>query len=143
MLPPHLHPRATNFVVAVSGTTRTFMIAENGAPTIEQTLQPGQMTIFPQASVHTMMNVGCENAQLISALNSDDSGTHNLANALFSLPSNITTPVLGPGANLQAIAANIPPVGTGSNTGPAQCLASCNATSRLTKRKTHLVTWSE
>ena len=84
MLPPHFHPRASNFVVAMSGTTRTFMIAENDAKTIESTLEPGQMTIFPAASVHTMMNVGCENAQLVSALNSDDAGTHNLmVNASF------------------------------------------------------------
>lgn len=30
MLPPHIHPRASNFVVAVSGTTETYMIMENG-----------------------------------------------------------------------------------------------------------------
>lgn len=55
MLPPHLHPRATNYVVAVAGTTRTFMINENGARTVEATLTPGKMTIFPTGSVHTMM----------------------------------------------------------------------------------------
>ena len=42
-----------------------------------------------------MMNLGCENAQLVSALSSDDAGTQNLANAFFALPSNITGTVLG------------------------------------------------
>ena len=55
MLPPHIHPRATNFVVAMSGTTQTYMIAENGARTVSEILTPGQMTIFPAAAVHTMM----------------------------------------------------------------------------------------
>jgi len=58
MLPPHYHPRASNYVVAVHGTTRTYMIEENGARVITQTLSPGQMTIFPQASLHTMYNMG-------------------------------------------------------------------------------------
>jgi len=58
MLPPHYHPRASNYVVAVAGTTDTYMIAENGARTVKETLTPGKMTIFPAASIHTMMNTG-------------------------------------------------------------------------------------
>jgi hypothetical protein len=56
MLPPHYHPRATNFVVAVEGTTNTYMIEENGARLVSETLTPGKMTIFPAASLHTMQN---------------------------------------------------------------------------------------
>lgn len=58
MLAPHLHPRGTNLVVAVTGTTRTFMQSENGAIVRQTTLTPGKMTIFPQASVHSMYNEG-------------------------------------------------------------------------------------
>jgi Cupin len=58
MLPPHYHPRATNFVVAVEGTTNTYMIEENGARLVSETLTPGKMTIFPAASLHTMQNTG-------------------------------------------------------------------------------------
>jgi len=58
MLPPHYHPRAANFVVAMSGTTDTFMVEENGARTVKTTLTPGKMTIFPQASLHMMQNTG-------------------------------------------------------------------------------------
>jgi len=58
MLPPHFHPRATNLVVAVEGTTKTYMIEENGAPMVNQTLTPGKMTIFPTGSVHTLQNLG-------------------------------------------------------------------------------------
>lgn len=122
-------------MVAVSGTTRTYMINENGAPTIETTLTPGKMTIFPTGSVHTMMNIGCENAQLVSALNSDDTGTMNLANAFFSLPANFTSAVLGPDTDVQAMANNVPPVGTGSNYGPEQCIAACKAKGKLVRRE--------
>lgn len=58
MLPPHFHPRASNYVVAIHGTTATYMIPENGGGVVKQTLSPGKMTIFPQASLHTMMNLG-------------------------------------------------------------------------------------
>jgi len=58
MLPPHYHPRASNYVVAVAGTTVTYFIEENGARLVTNTLTPGKMTIFPQASLHTMVNTG-------------------------------------------------------------------------------------
>jgi len=134
MLPPHIHPRASNYVVAVSGTTNTYMIAENGARTVSETLTPGKMTIFPQASIHTMMNTGCENAQLVSALSSEDAGTNNLANSFFSLPSDIIGTVLGSGVNLNATANSIPVIGTGSNAGPEACLAACHAQGKMIKR---------
>jgi hypothetical protein len=58
ILPPHLHPRAVNFVTSINGTTDTYMIAENGARTVHTTLTPLKMTIFPAGSVHTMANRG-------------------------------------------------------------------------------------
>ena len=57
MLAPHLH-RANNLVVAIIGPTHTFMVQENGARLVQQVLTPGMMTIFPQASVHSMYNLG-------------------------------------------------------------------------------------
>jgi len=126
MLPPHLHPRATNFVVAVAGSTHTYMINENGARTVETILTPGKMTIFPQAAVHMMYNTGCENSQLISALNSDDSGTTNLANNLFALSPEYLNAVFGySGLDVNGTKASIPPVGTGAQWGSKECLAKC------------------
>ncbi|CAD6441625.1 9e9e26af-1e51-49f3-a1c9-1ee2bba2fe37 [Sclerotinia trifoliorum] len=58
MLPPHYHPRGTNFVVAVEGVTQTWMVEENGAKIVNQTLRPWQMTIFPRGSIHSMQNIG-------------------------------------------------------------------------------------
>lgn len=66
MLPPHLHPRATNYVVAVHGNTTTYMYEENGARLVTQVLAPGHGTIFPQGSMHMMMNTGECNMNLPS-----------------------------------------------------------------------------
>lgn len=64
MLPPHFHARASNYVVGISGTTVTYMIAENGAAVISAELTHGKMTIFPQGTIHTMVNTGenCNNS---------------------------------------------------------------------------------
>jgi len=152
MLPPHFHPRATNFVVAIEGETKTYMIEENGARIVSETLTPGKMTIFPAASLHTMQNtgeisiailshqrhanhsffLGCGNSTLVSALNSEDPGTHNMANGLFNLPASMVFAAFGYNplfANISQIASKIPGVGTGSILGDAECLKTCNLTS--------------
>ena len=41
-----------------AGTTHTYAVEENGARVMATTLTPGKMTIFPQASIHTMVNQG-------------------------------------------------------------------------------------
>jgi hypothetical protein len=58
MLPPHLHPRATNLVLAVAGNTTTWMWNENGVKLIKADLVPGLMTVFPMGSLHAMQNNG-------------------------------------------------------------------------------------
>jgi Cupin len=40
------------------GETHTYAVEENGARVMATKLTPGKMTIFPQASIHTMMNAG-------------------------------------------------------------------------------------
>ena len=58
MLPPHLHPRATNIVTAITGNTTTYMIGENGVGVRTVNLLPMMVTVFPQASLHMMQNNG-------------------------------------------------------------------------------------
>ena len=144
ILPPHFHARASNYVVAISGTTTTYMIAENGAGIITTNLTEGKLTIFPQGSIHTMVNTGksptpspncriltaskgCDNAQLISALSSEDAGTTNIANGLFMLPEDIVSRVLSGLSDYNETMHGIPPFGTGSNSGSEECLARCNS----------------
>jgi hypothetical protein len=147
MLPPHYHPRATNLVVAIEGTTNTYMIEETGATLASETLTLGKMTIFPQGSLHSMQNTdafflpflllehsliatlaGYGNATLISALNAEDAGTHNILNGLYGLPDDIILAAYGGATeayilNADPIRGVLPPVGTGSIIGSADCLA--------------------
>lgn len=58
MLPPHLHPRAANYVVATMGNTTTYMWEENGAHLITTNLTPGKATLFPAGAMHMMVNTG-------------------------------------------------------------------------------------
>ncbi|KAF1356762.1 RmlC-like cupin domain-containing protein [Delphinella strobiligena] len=128
MLPPHYHPRASNYVVAIHGTTATYMIPENGDGVVKQTLTPGKMTIFPQGSLHTMMNIGCTNAQLVAALNNEDQGTLNLGYGLQNLPGDLVNAAMGyQNVSTSDTLAKIWPIGTGSNYGPKECLAKCAA----------------
>jgi hypothetical protein len=136
-------------VVAVEGTTNTYMIEENGARLVSETLTPGKMTIFPRRSLHSMQNTGalflpvlllehrltatlagCGNASLILALNLEGPGTHSVFNGLYGLPDEIILAAYG-GANeayilnADSIRGVLPPVGTGSIIGSAECLAAC------------------
>ncbi|KAJ9611079.1 hypothetical protein H2200_004262 [Cladophialophora chaetospira] len=128
MLAPHIH-RANNIVVAVSGSTHTYMVQENGARMVEQILTPGMMTIFPLASVHSMYNMGCANNQLYSFLDDSDPGTLNIAQAFFMMPKDIGMQVM-PFINLKAsnwtaTAQQVPGVGTGSQEGFEACRRRC------------------
>lgn len=128
MLPPHYHPRASNYVVAVAGTTNTYMMTENGARVVRETLTPGKMTIFPQASLHMMVNTGCDNAQLVSALNNEDQGTMNFGAGLISLDPSLVNAAFGYQDFFNNdTSSKMPSVGTGSVYGTKECLARCAA----------------
>ncbi|KAL5116995.1 hypothetical protein ACEQ8H_005081 [Pleosporales sp. CAS-2024a] len=126
MLPPHLHPRATNLVTAVTGNTTTYMIAENGVRPVVTQLTPMKMTIFPAGSLHSMQNNDCNPALLISALNSEDTGTNNILPSLWDMPWDIIQAAFGnAGLDTQSTGGNIPAVGTGAIIGSAECKKRC------------------
>lgn len=134
MLPPHYHHRAANYVVAFKGNTTTYMFEENGTRLVKETFTPSQATIFPQASMHMMENLRCEPAQLVSALNSEDAGTQNIANVFTDIfPSILVDAAMG--SDPSGMCGKVVPIGTGANRGSAECLARCgidagNRTSR-------------
>ncbi|KAF4551408.1 Hypothetical protein D9617_13g099060 [Elsinoe fawcettii] len=128
-LPPHFHARASNYVLSIHGDIQTYMIGENGSPTISTLLKPGQMTIFPQGAPHTMWNTGCENAQLVSALSNEDAGTMNLANALFQFGDE-DEELVNAAVGYQNVVngqskGRVPASGSGALYGPKSCLERC------------------
>ena len=56
---PHTHPRATEINVAINGTLRTGMLAENGARFVFNNVPAGSATVFPQGAIHFEMNTEC------------------------------------------------------------------------------------
>ncbi|RYN56898.1 hypothetical protein AA0118_g8061 [Alternaria tenuissima] len=126
MLPPHLHLRATNLVTAITGNTTSYMIGENGVKTRKVDLIPMRVTIFPQGSLHTMQNNDCEPALLLSALNSDDSGTLNILPSLWTVPQDVISAGFGDASlNTESLGQMIPAVGTGAIIGSAECKKKC------------------
>ena len=76
---PHTHPRANEILYLVSGQMQAGFIEENGARFVNNTLTPGQGTLFPQGSIHYQFNTGCEPALFVAALNDEDPGTSQIA----------------------------------------------------------------
>lgn len=84
---PHIHPRATEFLVLAQGSNvKTGFILENGFP-IQQntTLSQFQGTIFPEGAIHFQFNDDCQPAVFISALSNEDPGASSIAQNFFSL----------------------------------------------------------
>jgi hypothetical protein len=113
MLPPHFH-REHHVVVAITGNTTTMMVQENGAGVTRETLSPGQATVFPRASMHTMINdgefssgvsslrefvlmmiyLGCSQNLLYSFLSGGDPGTVNVMNNVMMFGQDVGEVVL-------------------------------------------------
>jgi len=55
MLPPHLHPRASNYVMGISGNVTTYMLEENGSRLVTEDITTGKMTIFPRGMNFSIM----------------------------------------------------------------------------------------
>lgn len=69
---------------------------------------------------------GCENAQLVSALSDEDSGTSNLLNGLFQLPEDYVEAAFGNQAiDVNKTAAFIPPIAHNGAAGSFECMRRC------------------
>jgi hypothetical protein len=92
---PHIHPRATEFLVLAQGSNvQTGFILENGFTTQQNTtLSQFQGTVFPEGAIH--FNDNCEPAVFISALSNEDPGASLIAQNFFSLDPEIVEATLG------------------------------------------------
>ena len=92
---PHTHPRGSEFNLAVNGTLRTGLLAENNARFVMQTLEPGQATLFPRGAIHFEQNLGCETVVFVAAFSEVDPGVSQLADNFLNLPTDIIQAALG------------------------------------------------
>lgn len=88
--PPHLHPRATEIALVGEGIFYSGFVSSDGQ-LYAQTLQAGDVMVFPRGLVHFQLHVGKGHGVLFGSLNSQNPGTVLLPTTLFGsyLPDDI------------------------------------------------------
>ncbi|KAL2521198.1 Germin-like protein subfamily 1 member 18 [Forsythia ovata] len=98
--PPHLHPRASEFLFCVEGTLFAGFVTSNPEdPNVKnklftKILYPGDVFVFPQGLIHFQYNVGKTNAFAFAGLSSQFPGVNTIANAVFGSDPPINLDVL-------------------------------------------------
>ncbi|KAA8549894.1 hypothetical protein F0562_001578 [Nyssa sinensis] len=82
--PPHTHPRAAELLFVVEGSLEVGFV-DTTNKLFTQTLQLGDMFVFPEGLVHYQYNADAENpATAISAFGSANAGTASIPTTLFA-----------------------------------------------------------
>lgn len=133
----HLHPRAAELFVVVSGHVHTEMVPEAGVVdasgkqrVIRTELGPKQMTFFPMGSFHTQVNPECEPAMAVASFPSEDSGASAVVGQTFALSDNIIESAFGQSIQGQDIDKVRHALPQGMVTKVESCLAKCGLKKR-------------
>ncbi|CAN0916824.1 Germin-like protein 9-3 [Linum grandiflorum] len=81
--PPHIHPRASELLYLARGSLQVGFV-DTANKLYTQTLQLGDMFVFPKGLVHFQYNVGKVTAVAFSAFGSANAGTVSLPPTLFT-----------------------------------------------------------
>lgn len=127
---PHIHPRATEFLILATGANvKTGFLLENGLQTqMSTTLSQYQGAILPQGSIHYEFNDNCEPAVFIAAFSNEDPGLSTVGKNFFSLDPDIVDADLGfpdflDHTNIRQFAKSIP---KSFSNGAMECLDRCH-----------------
>jgi quercetin dioxygenase-like cupin family protein len=101
VIPPHTHPLASETLYVLEGTIFTGFVSYEGVLYAE-TLQVGDMYVFPKGTIHFQINVGTGHAASLNALTSQNPELLFVANQL--LGSNIPDAVLETSLGINATA---------------------------------------
>lgn len=121
---PHTHPRATEVFFAVNGTFEVGFIQENGARFVNNTLNPGQATVFPMGSIHYQANLGCDPVLFVAGLSNEDPGTSQIAQNFFKIDPEILSATLG-GEDIKTINQTISNIPANVALGLQSCQQTC------------------
>lgn len=83
VVPPHNHPRASELLFVMYGTLNVGFVDTNNT-LFAETLNAGDVFVFPRGLVHFLQNVGNTPASTLSALNSQNPGASLLSSVLFT-----------------------------------------------------------
>ncbi|KAJ7567596.1 hypothetical protein O6H91_02G154500 [Diphasiastrum complanatum] len=101
--PPHVHPRASEILFLAQGTLLVgFVTSTPENKLFAQTINAGELFIFPRGLVHFQLNVGYGTAVAFSGFNSQNQGTSQVAKALFASNPPIDDAVLEKALQLSA-----------------------------------------
>ncbi|OAA44503.1 cupin [Beauveria brongniartii RCEF 3172] len=116
----HIHPRAAEMLVVLSGRLVTETITELGAVgadgqtqqrVIRNELAPNTLTVFDQGALHTQINPECDDATALTVFSAEDGGFGFVADQAFALPDDVIATQLGDaisGADIDRIRAALP-----------------------------------
>lgn len=90
---PHVHPRAAEVLFLAQGTLLVGFVDTNNT-LFAQTLNAGDLFVFPRGLVHFQINLGDKPAMAIGALNSENPGRSTVAQALFAADTPLPSEVL-------------------------------------------------
>ncbi|KAM3554401.1 hypothetical protein MY1884_006162 [Beauveria asiatica] len=116
----HIHPRAAEMLVVLSGRLVTETMLELGAVgadgqtqqrVIRNELTPSTLTVFDQGALHTQINAECDDATALTVFSAEDGGFGFVADQAFALPDDVIATQLGDaisGADIDRIRAALP-----------------------------------
>lgn len=95
VIPPHLHPRATEILIVLEGSLEVGFVTSNpDNRLISKTLEKGDVFVFPVGLVHFQRNVGNGYAISVSGLSSQNPGVITVTNAVFGSKPDMSSDVL-------------------------------------------------
>ncbi|KAI0838929.1 RmlC-like cupin domain-containing protein [Hypoxylon sp. FL0890] len=132
---PHIHNRATEFLVVTKGKVVSEMVIEAGVGgatprNVMNTIEELQATPYFMGSLHTQYNPTCDNVTFIAPLSSEDPGANVMAQAYFALQDDTIRAVAGnaiDGADVDKFRGLL---STPVALGVEQCLQQCNIAKR-------------
>jgi oxalate decarboxylase/phosphoglucose isomerase-like protein (cupin superfamily) len=92
----HEHPRPSEIMYVNKGKNIFVgFVEEDGGRVITNTLKKGDVTLFPETLIHFQQNLGCEDAELLAFLSSEDPGYVTIGAESFRFPPHVVASSFG------------------------------------------------
>jgi oxalate decarboxylase/phosphoglucose isomerase-like protein (cupin superfamily) len=92
----HEHPRPSEIMYVNKGKNIFVgFVEEDGGRVITNTLKKGDVTLFPETLIHFQQNLGCEDAELLAFLSSEDPGYVTIGAESFKFPPHVVASSFG------------------------------------------------